>query len=125
MDIRENLTQLRAAVEDWPEEEFDLAEIKTACGSHYCALGIACTMPYFHALGLSLIGSSPVIGGHYPGSHDLDEMFGRLAWGRLFASRQLGGWDAELTRDTKEERDDSVSDKQLALARIDRQLVLY
>lgn len=127
MTIRENLLELRHAIAAWPEEKFDLefVAIKHDCGTLYCALGIVGSTPCFQVMGYSLdmFGRLTKNGDFYLA--DLDDDFGHHAYGHIFQQRQRGGFDSLITKDSKEALDDTVTDKMLALARIDKQLELY
>lgn len=119
MTIIENLELLIKAVEDEPEQLFNLMwfERTAGCGTLHCTLGLAATMPGFQEQGLTLVGSFPVLEGRFTAnnnSSNLDILFGKYAFARLFKSRNFGVWDREFSSPT--------SDKELALLRLRKQL---
>lgn len=127
MTIRENLLVLIEAVKSEPEKLFDLSvyERKNSCGTLHCTLGLAATLTHFRMQGLEISASTvavPVIGGtlvYDVGAYDkLDQLFGKESCGRLFGAKHEGEWDFDLQAE-------QLTDKQLALARLDKQLELY
>lgn len=131
MNYLENLHVLRDAVAAEPEHLFGLAtyEDHTHCGTLHCTAGLAATMPYFQAMGLHLVDGTPRIPGD-PGDqflaqfalntlfkahpeHDPKEDVDVFDY--LFAEAGAGLWDRTLREDLGD-----VSDKELALARLDK-----
>ncbi len=133
MTIRENLLVLIKAVEDEPEPLFDLSAFEqiTSCGTLHCTLGLAGTLPHFYEQGLTLEpkdgikASCPHIGGAdiwKPGSWEkLDVLFGEDSYYRLFETYGGGALDSELV----DLQNDASNSKELALARLNKQLELY
>jgi hypothetical protein len=130
--ILKNLTKLRELVEATHEKQFNLATFRTdhPCGTVFCAAGIAASDPYFQAQGLTLQPTGYITQPYELCLHDvgitasvpdnrtvvkgLSKMFGRDAWNRLFVEWPGGIFDDEF--------DDNLTDKELALTRIDRQI---
>ncbi len=138
--IRENLLELIKAVEACPDDVLDLnswGEIAdTACGMHYCLGGLLTVTPFFTAQGIYAAQGcwAPMIGVRrlfvtLDGDRDAgDAFFGEESFLQVFAQRNHGVWDLQLTQDIWE--DDNLVykhpiDKMLALARLQRQLALY
>lgn len=138
--IKENLEQLIKFVEEEPEQLFDLRlyETPTPCGTLHCALGLAATKPFFQGQGLRFLGGLLIIAdGRWPNNHTLAPLFGEDSWSRLFEVRGLdykvegevvidsvfdgGSWDAGIFA----KLGPGITDKELALARLNRQLALY
>lgn len=130
MSIRENLLELRRTVEAWPEHLFDLETVTrpAPCGTLYCAAGLVGTAPYFMEMGYRIVGPVPLE--QLENTHSscldltLEEDFGEQAWERLFAIRRAGNFDRDLLQGIWAPVG-HINDKQLALARIDKQLEVY
>lgn len=131
MTIRENLLVLIEAVQNEPENLLDLSTFGkvVSCGTLHCALGLAATLPHFYMQGIELLqpptpgkwGSATLsVGGigiyGSAATIKLNELFGSNSYARLFEPAGDGDWDEELWE---------VSDKGLALARLNRQLEMY
>lgn len=120
--IRDNLLQAIAATEAFPERLLALHYYRkeTDCGTMYCLAGLLTTVPHFAEQGLTLQRSERdptwtlVTEGR-----KLNDILGYSAWFRLFAPRGAAEWDEQLLRDG------TLTDKQLALARLRRQLEEY
>lgn len=134
MNPIENLQLLISAVEAHPEELFDLMKYKQEknCGTLFCTLGLAASMPEFQEQGVQFLqydntfGFDVVING-VPAtiSHTIDSIFGPDAFDRLFQPAQLGQWDKSFGYSLSTEADEyspNMTDKALALKRLYRQL---
>lgn len=138
-EIINNLETLLAAVEAQPESQFNLSHFKVEepCGSLFCTVGLACTMPEFKAMGYELVPT----GGNWNGSptyrahvnHEdvvesdvCDPAFGDEAYQRLFRPAG-GGWiDDDLGYDIDySENTATMTDKELAIARLNHQIAAY
>lgn len=137
-----NLTTLLAAVEAQPETLFDLQQFKQTkpCGTIFCTVGLAATMPHFTEQGLGLTQYYPgTDGGYYVslnGMHmcedeneeALEAMFGPEAFEHLFQPAGEGMKDAayglEQTFDDWEDEviDSNMTDKQLAVVRLQQRI---
>jgi len=142
--ILDNLHKAYKAIALVPEEELNLRHYmqpgsvqpteRNPCGAHYCAFGELTLVPHFQDLGFALKewkGEGqwyPVepanltqyeldAPGHYVW---LNRFFGPRAWARLFDMRGNGTLDNNLFATYGS----SISDKELALARIKRQIQL-
>ena len=141
-EIINNLEILRAAVEEQPENLFDLGSFKSVepCGTLFCTLGLACTMPHFQAMGFSLVkyggGTwyNPKLNGNYIFEEldSVDDIFGDDSFLRLFELAGGGIMDFDLGFDADYEDyyngsldPQNMSDKTLALKRLDRQINIY
>jgi hypothetical protein len=150
-----NLERLIQAVEQQPETSFDLSYFRkdqtaedNVCGTLFCTVGLACTLPEFSAIGFELK-AQPSHRWDLPGvvsykayvndvdvymAHETDTTFGNNAFERLFDCRGCGIMDDShpnfVLYDADEpddggEIDESVTDKQLALWRLNEQLAIY
>lgn len=140
-EIINNLEILRAVVEAQPENLFDLGSFKKVepCGTLFCTLGLACTMPHFQQMGLSLKYDEnfkyfEALVGDYSAyqSNEIDSIFGDNSFNYLFEPAGGSGVDDELGFDVDyEDYDDgdsvpqNMTDKTLALKRLDRQINIY
>ncbi len=135
-----NLEILLGAVLAHPEKTFNLDYFKKdePCGTLFCTVGLACTLPYFRALGLSLVRSEynrtdfiAMIKDErvnaYTGTavENLNAVFGEQAWARLFRPSVDGMWDYELGTIDSEGDVTDMTDKALAVARLRKQLAIY
>ena len=140
--ILSNLRLLRSAVEAQPEQLFDLARFKKEepCGTLFCTAGLAASMPEFQAQGMHfesqahpLFRSSSArwrvkIGESYlwdeggDTSTSTDNLFGEESSNTLFTERYEGACDADILRDDDGGAIPGISDKQLALMRLDVQI---
>lgn len=123
--IIQNLRLAIAIVESEPEALFDLGLFvcRTRCGTLHCTAGLLATHPHFQALGWHLDPESEVHsvdGG--TSRHRFDKDFGANAYSRLFEPRHCGAIDAYLLGALKATHEDAVTDKQLALARLQHYL---
>lgn len=134
--IRENLLALRAGVEAHPEELLDLAAYKqrNSCGTLYCTFGLATTLPHFRELGMYIDGNEAhghsihLQGEGEEGSRFADwpdRLFGEDAYDRLFQVQDAGEFDRTENEDGLLDKNPRLTGKQLALARIDKQLENY
>ena len=140
-EIIENLEILRAAVEAQPENLFDLGSFKRVepCGTLFCTLGLACTMPHFQQMGFSLEQDGEYIDlllngeSIFEALRYVDKIFGDGSFPRLFEPAGCGYADFDLGFDTDYEDSDGATvnevqnmpDKTLALKRLDRQINIY
>lgn len=122
--IRENLLRAIKLVEDEPVQLVDLDEYAktTPCGTLHCAAGLCASDPFFQAQGMTLDGfgwlhTQPK---DLP-TDDLDALFGICAWQRLFNARACGTWDQGWL----DPEAGHISDKELALLRLNKQLEEY
>lgn len=140
--IINNLQTLLEAVKAQPETLFDLSMYtqKQECGTLYCTAGLAATMPYFQAQGMEIKGNGHggifvyIGGGFITETERTAEMFGADPWDRLFATYGHGDFDSYFDPEYTDylEDDDAydapekaMSDKTLAIARLERQLAIY
>lgn len=139
--IIQNLETLIEAVEAHPEDHFNLSRFKqeTECGTLFCTIGLAATMPYFQEQGLELVNITPrfserqvfdvrINGGHSYEAMLVDPLFGPNAFGRLFDPAGLGSLDEVLGYVDEDELGNTIqpnmTDKELALARLRNQVKL-
>lgn len=143
MTIIDNLMRIRKLVSDYPEENIYLDRFcvqKSDCGTLYCVAGLMASDPYFQNMGFHLRRENP----ESPTSplfvfyksrfifdmdNDVDvsaDIFGQGAYRRLFEQRGDGLYDGELLSFNEDgvvtDQYDDVSDKRLAIYRIDRRL---
>lgn len=130
--IIKNLNTLAAAIVAYPEQLFDLQRyrLKEDCGTLYCSAGLAASMPFFQEQGMTFdegCGDVLVNGIFIAISvTGLDKMFGSDAFDVLFSTYHSGMYDTQLIikiEDSKE-TNDPVTHKELALARIAKQIEL-
>jgi hypothetical protein len=136
--ILSNLRLLRSAVEAQPEKLFDLAQFKQEepCGTLFCTAGLAATMPEFQKQGIRLVGEvSPYNNSTYwrvqingeelwDGDEDggpADALFGECSADNCFSERWGSEYDEAILGDW-EHAEDNITDKQLALSRLDAQI---
>jgi len=139
MSITSNLETLLAAVEAQPEDNFDLSHFRqdTACGTNFCTLGLACTMPKFREMGFSLreeLNTFAPSGFSYHAQvnglsamwgNRTDFAFGTNSYERLFEPADDGNLDEELGYEFDYDTDTAnMSDKELAIARLKKQIEL-
>lgn len=127
MTIRENLLAAIAAVSTTPDEQIDLLEFESHCGTVHCTLGLLCTLPRFIEQGLTLgktrrgaaIPKLPGVEDAFSDTWNdgLNKLFGADAYARLFERSGGGLWDAEMNEPS--------DDKALAITRLNKQLGLY
>lgn len=131
---RTNLEILLAAVHNTPEANFDLDNFRqdTPCGTLFCTVGIACTLPRFEAMGFRLV-PIPTFGELPPDTYRAyvgdapvaftpatDEAFGEDAYRHLFS---VAG--TNFDRDYIGYDDDEMTDKELAIARLRYRLATW
>lgn len=143
--IAANLSVLLEAVKTQPENLFALSRYSQVkeCGTLFCTAGLAATMPYFKEQGMEL--KQPYkndvtlvyINGIEVDDLDVaDSLFGEDAWTRLFATYGHGDFDADTDSaycdwrlfgrwNNQTEPEHLVTDKTLAIARLERQLAIY
>lgn len=139
-EVIKNIEILRGMIEAYPEASFNLHTFKNEkkCGTLYCSVGLAACQPYFKEKGLALtVDGGLTIHGQSIWSADsqdkLDEIFGEDSFEMLFSTRNDGKLDKDHPEARKEVYDEkygcydilidsSISDKQLALWRIDHYL---
>lgn len=131
--ILANIDVLIAAIKAEPAKRFDLCAYKRegSCGTLHCSAGLAATLPHFKRRGWKLEANGygdfdvTVKGFHIAGYHQnlaVNEQFGEEAWDRLFNSK----WDGDFDRQHPNYNDDGkVTDKQLALWRLNVQRAIY
>ncbi len=125
--IRCNLIEAIRVVEAEPVLHLDSFISEHACGTLYCTAGLLAIQPYFQRQGLRFDGNWAVTW-YLDAPRDL---FGEDAFDRLFAASEMGVWDDDLIRELEAPNEDDEptnprpTDKQLALARLRRQLDLY
>lgn len=133
--IIENLTKAIEVIESVPEERLDLHAYASDCGTMFCTAGWLAQDPFFKAQGMAFkkmtIGRkeyvAQVVNEKYEDAHistDYDErntwvdtMFGPAAFYRLFTARDDGSFDSDI-----ELEHENLTDKQLAILRLDQQL---
>lgn len=139
--VLSNLRLLRNAVEKQPEQLFDLEQFKKEepCGTLFCTAGLAASMPEFKAQGMRFeseahplvpsppwwrvkIGDSYLWDDEYDTSTNADKLFGEDSSNTLFTERSEGACDADLLCDDDGDAIPDISDKQLALMRLDVQI---
>lgn len=132
LQIQRNLIEAIRVVDAEPDNlvDLDTYERETPCGTLHCTAGLLAHQPYFQAQGLRLLKEIPgrdhlTIHNPFP---TFSNLFGILAWDRLFTPRSEGVWDEELIREFEAPNEDdeptqpAPTDKQLALARLRKQL---
>lgn len=130
MTIRDNLIEAIKEVTAH-RDKMDLGAwaIEEECGTIYCAAGLLATKSFFIKQGLHLVSDEDARGmwnlwyGDCPFAHlprrVLDRLFGTDAFDKLFVRRGNGYWDDELLKDNE------LTDKELVLARLNKQLEMY
>jgi hypothetical protein len=131
MNIIENLKKAIEVVEACPEAVLDLQHYKqeTPCGTLFCTAGLLATTPFFMEQGLQLVPiedrdsaynvTNPKICSDFVFGMSTawaNAMFGGGGFVNLFQSRGCGYWDEEI------DPTDEMTDKELALCRLHRQL---
>lgn len=120
-----NLFTLLGAVQAQPEEAFNLSSYceKRTCGTLFCTAGLAATLPHFQAQGMALAtipyGTGFMVevnGDDVDETEDTNELFGDDAWANLFAARGDGSRDYDFDLNY------AMTDKQLAVKRIEAQI---
>lgn len=126
----ENIEILIEAVTAQPEELFDLSKYKReeSCGTLFCTLGLAATLPEFQAQGLKIFQCGDAFDVTINDVHAWYEgiaepVFGPNAFIRLFEPADCGTMDAVLGYDRGwSYGSPNMTDKELALKRLNRQL---
>jgi hypothetical protein len=130
--IIKNLRRARAVIAAIPESAIDLEEYRTDCGTIACTVGHLCDHPDFAKfMGLEWDGDAWSLRSRLPDgslvamptSEELDPHFGPNAFRRLFAQRNHGTFNDGNDQGGYDYVPDSVTDKTLALWRIDRQII--
>jgi hypothetical protein len=134
-----NLEALLAAVEAQPETLFDLSFFRneTECGSNFCAVGLACTMPEFQAMGFNLRATAndysrdgfsyraEINGALAMWNNRTDFAFGTDSYQRCFEPANEGSLDNELGYEFDRDTDTAnMTDKELAVARLKKQIAI-
>lgn len=119
MSIKENLEYLLKIVQDEPESQLDLKAYVSPCGTFHCTADLAAMKPFFIKQGLSLADATALCNGRQA-AFGSNRLFGRSA-SYLFVWRHSSPWDHELLNDL-ELRGVATTDKNLAIARIERAL---
>ncbi len=127
-----NLEVLTEAVEAQPEQNFDLRYFRTEgkCGTLFCTVGLATTLPEFQNQGFTLEPYTSTVnvlvvkvnGEEVVSSGASDAAFGVDSYENLFSHRGTSEFDKSLGVLPAYEE---VSDKTLALHRLNRQLDIY
>ena len=144
-EILENLNILLEAVKAQPEELFSLDNFRRdhPCGSNFCTIGLATTMPHFIEKGYTLVKGEAFTMRYFlhvrgaPFSSDVkvvDWDFGERAWPRLFESAGMGEHDFANDKlfawwyDPNPHQPDERTyphQKDLAIWRLERQIAEY
>ncbi len=117
--IRDNLLTLKALIERTPEEGFNLNHITVECGTLHCTLGWAAKSGLFASQGLTMGEDGEVLlHGVRVGfdRRELAAIFGAVPWA-LFNYARGSIFDTGLRY--------SASHKEMALNRIEMQLLAY
>ena len=120
--IRENLLALQALIERTPDTGMNLDSYAAKCGSIHCTLGWAAWCGQFEGLTSDGYGN-PLIHGEGFIGENLDQIFGDNCWLNVFDTYGDGDLDKDILDAGRPSR--SPSHKQLALARISKQLEIY
>lgn len=124
--IISNLFLLRDAVAKYEPKLFNLGAYKKEreCGTLFCTAGLAATLPAFKKQGMALFADGFDWFMVRVNGHDIDDdgiadgLFGVDAWRTCFAARAEGKHDGDFPG----VYDDEVTDKELALWRLSRQI---
>lgn len=132
MTILDNLRLAHTVISGIPEDTLDLRQYKTECGTIACTAGHLSMHPHFAPfMRLELTHEVDGVGGYSlrpVDFFDLDASFGPAAFDSMFAQRGQGrfdSWHPNRVYDHEEEESHvhpRVSDKELALWRIERQI---
>lgn len=138
-----NLESLLEAVKEQPEELFNLNSYKreAECGTLFCTAGLAATMPEFQEQGYDFcvkydsVFLVTVNGAEVTSSTVVDPAFGEQAFDQVFSMRGGSSFDEKymdsVYDDLYEEHRlkmkprDEVSDKVVAINRLEQQLAIY
>lgn len=132
--ITTNLQTLLAAVEAFPEAQFNLSAYRQEspeCGTLFCVAGLAATLPHFNEQGMYLSYSEVwddwtvrMRGGVTTVGDDesTEELFGQEAWYNLFATYGSGNRDLKLGAYAADRWTRTLSHKELAIKRIQAQI---
>jgi hypothetical protein len=129
--IISNLETLLEAVKAFPESNLDLGQYKhyrEDCGTLFCTAGLAASMHEFNAQGVTFSGDFVRVNGEWPDeTSDTNDIFGHGAWKVLFAPHGCGSADKELgaVEVMYKSSTKAMSDKALAIARLEYQLDIY
>jgi hypothetical protein len=118
-NIVQNLKKAIEAIEGRDSSELELScfTSKGECGTLYCSAGILAITQYFYDQGMMFKEDHVYINGRSMFQAEVgDIMFGTCAYSRLFELRGCAEWDGEI------DPRDEMTDKELALARLNRQL---
>lgn len=141
LEIINNLRKAIGVVAAYPEDRFDLGTFRQNqhnCGTLFCTYGLLTESRQFPTIkwgpvlpgypsGYPFIGSRSENENFWPHPWTTsqkdrqDELFGKKAYGKLFELRGAGIYDFEIFL----EQLNTLSDKNLALARLKKQLALY
>lgn len=133
-----NLYTLLHAVRLQPESGFFLNRFRkdTECGTLFCTVGLATTMPRFQAMGLSLVKLGEERDAFYKcelngqdayDNPELNDIFGERAFNRLFNSTEVGGFDAALGYSEEYNGmsyEGNMTHKELAIKRLEKQIAI-
>lgn len=127
-----NLETLLSAVEAQPESLFDLSGYKQVepCGTLFCTVGLAATMPFFQEQGVEMrpvatnanLGEVFINGQNAWRFNVAPPLFGPNAFGNLFEPADCGNLDDLLGYEDDGENAPNMTDKELAIARLRKQL---
>lgn len=136
--IIDNLEALLAEVKLQPESTFDLSVFKkeTECGTIFCAVGLACTMPRFQEMGFEFRACEGVYRTNYfteINGEDVmdagvaDPYFGGNAFRELFSPAGDGRLDGDLNyyEEDDETGEPTMTDKELIIARLEYKIAQY
>lgn len=132
--ILANLKEAIRVIESTPDENLVLRQFKNACGTNACVAGWLASTKYFQDLGIKLfkvecayqpfrLGSPTHPDDEFAGSGYFDylnDILGDDAFNRLFNEAWDGDWDDEFY-----EESGKLTDKELSLLRLNRQLEIY
>ncbi len=133
-EIITNLKLLHSHVQLQPETRFDLQRFKKEkeCGTCFCTAGLAACIPEFQSMGLQIYEQDEMFYVSFNGvdvweSSGIEKVFGQECFGNLFEIRDAGYLDEQHLKWNGDmwELDESITDKQLALWRLERQIEIY
>jgi hypothetical protein len=128
MTIKDNLQRLIQLVKDHPKQNLNLDQFKTSeltCGTCYCSAGLAATDAQFLKRAQE---NCDIAADFLTLANFLSEdakTFGTNPWNRLFERAGHGAWDGAIIAQHRKMTAQPITHKQLALARLEKQLALY
>lgn len=133
MTIQDNLQRLIQLVKAQPEQNLNLSRFRTnelTCGTCYCSAGLATTDAQFMKRAQAAYKAK-----YNEDTYDFLELanilsddaetFGDNPWDRLFDRAGQGVWDYLIIAEHHKTTAQPITHKQLALARLEKQLALY